>query len=235
MLKNLIHLCNGLSNNLTYKALAIPIECDFLDNTMIGSISGVLARKAPNQILVEAGGVGYELEISMHTFTVLPAVGERVSLSTHLQVREDAHLLYGFWHEAERMAYRQLVKTNGVGPRTALAILSTFSVPQLIHAVQSADAKLLTRVPGIGAKTADRLLLELKDKLTSLPLANSDTAPSGLFAPSPAAQSALAEVRGALISLGYKESEVTTLLKTIPEPRSVEEGIRQALKALAKT
>lgn len=198
---------------------------------MIGAITGILLHKAPSQILVDVHGVGYELEISMHTYTQLPAIGERVSLRTHLQVREDAHILFGFAHEAERMAYRQLVRVNGVGARTALAILSTFTVAQLSQAVNARDVKLLTKVPGIGGKTAERLLVELKDRF-NVPF--DDMGSSNLFAPSAQSISAGQEVRSALIALGYKEAEVNLIMKSIPDPTTVEDGIRQALKALSK-
>lgn len=198
---------------------------------MIGAIAGVLLHKTPTLILVDVQGVGYELEISMHTYTELPAVGERVMLRSHLQVREDAHILFGFAHEVERMAYRQLVKVNGVGARTALAILSTFTVAQLSQAIHARDVKLLTRVPGIGGKTAERLLVELKDRFN---VPNVTEGSTHLFAPSAQSASAANEVREALLSLGYKESEVNHLMKSMPEPTTVEEGIRYALKTLSK-
>lgn len=199
---------------------------------MIASLFGKLTQKTPTQINIEVVGVGYEVEISMHTYTALPAVGEMVALRTHLQVREDAHTLYGFIHEAERIAYRQLIRINGIGARTALAILSTFTVSQLAQAIVARDVKLLTRVPGIGGKTAERLLVELKDRF-QIP-AESMGAGSALFAPTPTAKQVIDEVRQALLSLGYKESEVTALLRNMPEEMSVEDGIRQALKQLAK-
>src|SRR6266498_5837918 len=132
---------------------------------MIGRLAGTLLEKNPPQIVVDAGGVGYEVEVPMSTFYNLPASGERVMLLTHLVVREDAHLLYGFGSEAERRAFRQLLKISGVGARTALAVLSGLSVAELAQAVTMQDTGRLTKIPGIGKKTAERLLLELKDKL----------------------------------------------------------------------
>src|SRR5690606_20845016 len=131
---------------------------------MIGRISGVLAEKHPPQILVEAGGVGYDIEVPMSTFYSLPASGERVVLLTHLVVREDAHLLYGFCSDAERRAFRLLLKISGIGARTALAVLSGLSVAELAEAVAAQESGRLVKIPGIGRKTAERLLLELKDK-----------------------------------------------------------------------
>ena len=192
---------------------------------MIGRISGTLLEKNPPQVLLEAQGVGYEIDVPMSTFYNLPAVGERVSLHTHLVVREDAHLLYGFASEAERRAFRQLLKISGVGARTALSLLSGMSVADLVQAVASQEAGLLTRVPGIGKKTAERLLLELKGKLgTEL----SSGVEVNRAAP------AASDVLNALLSLGYNEKEARYALKQLPEGLSVSDGIRQALKSLAR-
>ncbi len=193
---------------------------------MIGRIQGVLLEKHPPQILVDANGVGYDVEVPMSTFYNLPATGERVTLLTHLVVREDAHLLYGFGTEAERRLFRQLLKIAGVGARTALAVLSGMSVAELSAAVISQDTGRLTKVPGIGKKTAERLLLELKDKLGAESLAG-----ISVQRPAPAAS----DVLRALIALGYSEKEALGAVKKLPESLSVADGIRQALKQLSKT
>jgi len=192
---------------------------------MIGRLSGVLLDKSPPQITVEAGGVGYELEVPMSTFYGLPAAGERVMLLTHLVVREDAHLLYGFATENERRAFRQLLKISGVGARTALAVLSGMSVAELVDAVVTQDSGRLVKVPGIGRKTAERLLLELKGKLAGDAVAgvavNRQTAPTG-------------DVVNALLALGYSDKEAAHAVKQLPPGLSLSEGIRQALKSLSK-
>ncbi|MBE7425836.1 MAG: Holliday junction branch migration protein RuvA [Burkholderiaceae bacterium] len=190
---------------------------------MIGRLTGTLADKAPPQVLIDVGGVGYELDVPMSTFYNLPALGERVTLLTHLVVREDAHLLYGFGAAAERATFRQLIRIAGVGPRTALAILSGLSVPELAQAVSRQDGARLVKVPGIGKKTAERLLLELKDKL----------APdlSGAAAVSNDAQ---ADIVQALLALGYNEREAGAALKQLPPDIAVAEGIKQALRALSR-
>ena len=192
---------------------------------MIGRISGILLEKNPPQVVVDAQGVGYEIDVSMSTFYNLPATGERVVLYTHLVVREDAHLLFGFATEPERKAFRQLLKISGVGARTALSVLSGMSVGELAQAVTMQDAARLTKVPGIGKKTAERLMLELKGKL-GLDLggvaAVNRTAPI------------TSDVLNALLSLGYNEKEALYALKQLPDGLSVSDGIRQALKSLAK-
>jgi Holliday junction DNA helicase RuvA len=192
---------------------------------MIGRIQGVLLEKNPPQILVECAGVGYELEVPMSTLYNLPATGERVTLLTHLLVREDAHLLYGFGSDGERRAFRQLLKISGVGARTALAVLSGLSVGELAEAVTLQETGRLTRIPGIGKKTAERLLLELKDKL-GVELAAA-SAPNRV-AP------ASSDVLHALLSLGYSEKEAVGAVKLVPEGLAVAEGIRHALKFLSK-
>jgi Holliday junction DNA helicase RuvA len=192
---------------------------------MIGRIQGVLLEKNPPQILVECAGVGYEVEVPMSTFYNLPATGERVTLLTHLVVREDAHLLYGFGSDGERRAFRQLLKISGVGARTALAVLSGLSVGELAEAVTLQETGRLTRIPGIGKKTAERLLLELKDKL-GVELA-------AAAAPNRAAP-ASSDVLHALLSLGYSEKEAVGAVKLVPEGLAVAEGIRHALKFLSR-
>jgi Holliday junction DNA helicase RuvA len=192
---------------------------------MIGRIQGVLLEKNPPQILVECAGVGYEVEVPMSTFYNLPVTGERVTLLTHLVVREDAHLLYGFGSDGERRAFRQLLKISGVGARTALAVLSGLSVGELAEAVTLQETGRLTRIPGIGKKTAERLLLELKDKL-GVELAAAS-------APNRAAP-ASSDVLRALLSLGYSEKEAVGAVKLVPEGLAVAEGIRHALKVLSK-
>lgn len=192
---------------------------------MIGRLSGALLEKNPPQILVEAQGIGYELEVPMSTFYNLPANGERVTLFTHLVIREDAHLLFGFGSEAERRVFRQLLKISGVGARTALAVLSGLSVGELVDAVTMQESGRLVKIPGIGRKTAERLLLELKDKL------GADMV-SGVAVNRP--KPASSDVMNALLSLGYSEKEAVHAVKQLPGGLSVSDGIRQALKLLAK-
>ncbi len=187
---------------------------------MIGRISGKLAGKHPPQVLVDVGGVAYELDVPMSTFYGLPATGEAVSLYTHLVVREDAHTLYGFATLEERTAFRQLIRISGVGARTALSVLSGLSVSDLAHAVAQQDAAPLTRVPGIGKKTAERLLLELKGKLV-------ETAPS-------AGTQQASDVVNALVALGYSDKEALAAAKGLAPGIPVAEAIRAALKSLAK-
>ena len=192
---------------------------------MIGQIAGVLLEKNPPQVVVEAGGVGYEIEVPMSTFYNLPASGERVTLLTHLVVREDAHLLFGFASEAERRVFRQLLKISGIGARTALAVLSGMSVGELVETVAAQESARLVRIPGIGKKTAERLLLELKDKL-GLEMVGG----VAVNRPRPAAS----DVMNALLGLGYSDREAQLAVKRLPEGLSVSEGIRHALKSLAK-
>ena len=195
---------------------------------MIGRIAGVLLDKAPPQIIVDVQGVGYEIEVPMSTFYVLPASGERVSLFTHLVVREDAQLLYGFASETERRVFRQLIRISGIGARTALALLSGMSVTELVGAVSRQEAARLIKVPGIGRKTAERLLLELKDKLAA------DAAiAQGAAAGTP--RSVSDDVVHALIALGYSEKEASQAVKQLPEGLTLSDGIRQALRMLAKS
>jgi len=192
---------------------------------MIGRLSGTLLEKNPPQILIDAAGVGYEIEVPMSTFYNLPASGEQVILLTHLVVREDAHLLYGFGSELERRAFRQLIKISGVGARIALAVLSGMSVAELIDAIAAQEPGRLVKIPGIGRKTAERLLLELKDKLgTGLP--------AGVAVNR--AKPASSDITHALLALGYSEKEALGVVKQLPDGLSVSDGIRQALKFLAK-
>jgi len=192
---------------------------------MIGRISGVLAEKNPPQVVVDVNGVGYEIDVPMSTFYHLPATGEKVTLHTQLIVREDAHLLYGFGTEAERATFRQLLKVSGVGPKVALAVLSGLSVNDLAAAVATQDTAMLVRVPGIGKKTAERLLLELKDKVVAvMPV-------TGAGAGVPKGN----DVLNALLSLGYNDREALSAIKQLPADLSVADGIRQALKLLARS
>jgi Holliday junction DNA helicase RuvA len=192
---------------------------------VIGRIQGILVQKDFPQIVVSCSGVGYEIDVPMSTFYPLPRTGEEVTLLTHLVVREDAHLLYGFLTVRERATFRQLLKISGVGPKVALNVLSGMSVEDLAAAVQSEDAGRLTRVPGIGKKTAERLVLELRDKLPKATLA----------APAENANAATADVLNALLGLGYNEREAQAAVKQLPPDLQLADAIRQALKALAKT
>jgi holliday junction DNA helicase RuvA len=192
---------------------------------MIGRITGTLAEKSPPLVLVDVGGVGYEVDVPMSTFYNLPGLGDRVVLLTHFVVREDAQLLYGFLTAAERATFRLLVKISGVGPRTALSILSGLSVGELASAVSVQDSARLVKVPGIGKKTAERLLLELKGKLgADLGLPH----PGAAFA----ASDAQADIVQALVALGYNEREANIALKALPPDVGVSDGIKLALKAL---
>lgn len=193
---------------------------------MIGSLRGLLAWKAPPQLLVEAHGVGYELEAPMSTFYGLPPVGSEVRLLTHLVVREDAQLLYGFLTDAERSAFRELIRISGIGPRMALAVLSGLSVSDLTQAVALQEPGRLVKVPGIGKKTADRLLLELKGKLGPTQQASGQQTASADHA---------ADILRALLALGYSEREASQAARQLPADTPVSEGIRQALKLLARS
>lgn len=191
---------------------------------MIGRLHGKLIEKTPPQVLVDVGGVGYEVDVPMSTFCNLPAEGSEITLLTHFIVREDAQLLYGFATAAERQTFRALIRISGVGPRIALAVLSGMSTQYLADAVEQGNATLLTRVPGIGKKTADRLVLELKGKL-----AGNAFAPAG-----GAASAAQADILSALMALGYSEREAQASVRALPAEVTVSEGIRLALKALAR-
>ena len=191
---------------------------------MIGKLTGTLGDKNPPQVLVDCNGVGYEVDVPMSTFYNLPGVGERVTLLTHFVVREDAQILYGFGSPGERETFRQLIKIAGVGPRTALSVLSGMSVGDIAQAVTAQDAARLVKVPGIGKKTAERLLLELKGKL------GADLGLPGAAVTSDEG----ADIVQALVALGYSDKEAAAALKSLPKDVGVAEGIRLALKALAK-
>ena len=192
---------------------------------MIGKLTGTLLEKNPPQILIDCHGVGYEVDVPMSTFYNLPALGESVSLLTHFVVREDAQILYGFGSAEEREAFRQLVKISGVGPRTALSVLSGMGVADLAQAVTGQDIARIVKVPGIGKKTAERLLLELKGKLG---------ADIGQGAAASAVGDAASDIQQALMALGYSEKDAALALKALPKDVGVSEGIKLALKSLAK-
>jgi holliday junction DNA helicase RuvA len=191
---------------------------------MIGKLSGTLIEKNPPQVMVDCHGVGYEVDVPMSTFYNLPTVGETVALLTHFVVREDAQILYGFATSQERAAFRQLIKISGVGPRMALGVLSGLSVDELAQAISLQEAGRLVKIPGIGKKTAERLLLELKGKMgTDL----------GVTAVGHA-HSAQNDILQALMALGYSDKEASAAFKQLPSDIGVSDGIKQALKALAK-
>ena len=191
---------------------------------MIGKLTGQLLEKNPPQVLVDCHGVGYEMQVPMSTFYNLPALGQPVSLLTQMIVREDAQLLYGFETAAERQTFRELIKVSGIGPRMALAVLSGMSVQELAQTISQQQAGRLVKVPGIGKKTAERLLLELKGKL-------------GVDLGAPHAQTAndhQSDILQALLALGYNDKEAASALKALPADVGVSEGIKLALKALAR-
>ena len=191
---------------------------------MIGRLTGLLAEKTPPQVLIDVGGVGYEVDVPMSSFYNLPGLGERVTLLTHFVVREDAQLLFGFLTAPERAVFRQLIKISGIGPRMALGLLSGLSVAELTQAVAQQQAGRLVKVPGIGKKTAERLLLELKGKLgPDLGL------PGG-----PIVSDAQADIVQALVALGYSERDAAAALKALPAEVGVSDGIKLALKALSR-
>jgi len=196
---------------------------------MIGSLTGRIAAKIPPQVTLEVAGVGYEVEVPMSTFLQLPPPGHDVRLLTHLVVREDAHVLYGFGSEEERRLFRNLLKVSGVGPKIALALLSGMSVEAFARCVQQQDVAPLTRVPGIGRKTAERLLMEMRDRLASPVLPEGGAAFSAAGTPESEAFDALVN------ALGYKPAEATRLLKAVePGKHSTEEWIRRALQNAAR-
>lgn len=193
---------------------------------MIGRITGTLLEKNPPQVLVDVQGVGYEIDVPMSTFYGLPKLGDQVALFTHMVVREDAQLLYGFGSDAERATFRTLLKVSGVGPKVGLAVLSGMSVNDLAEAVATQESGRLVKVPGIGKKTAERLLLELRDKLkvdVRIAVGASATKTSNT-----------SDILNALIGLGYSEREALMAVKLLPAEVSVSDGIRQALKSLSK-
>jgi Holliday junction DNA helicase RuvA len=192
---------------------------------MIGRITGTLVEKHPPHVLLDVSGVGYEIDVPMSTFYNLPASGERITLYTHLAIREDAHLLYGFGTDSERQAFRQLLKVSGIGAKTALSVLSGMSVSDLANAIASQEPGRLTKVPGIGKKTAERLLLDLRDKFSAaVAVVAIGTAPSGE-----------SDMLNALNALGYNDKEASWAVKQLPADLSVSDGIRQALKLLSKS
>jgi Holliday junction DNA helicase RuvA len=199
---------------------------------MIGFLRGRLAAKHPPQLLVDVGGVGYEVEAPMSTFYVLPPTGTDVSLFTHLVVREDAHVLFGFGSERERRLFRELIKVSNVGPKLALALLSGMSVDNFLACIEAQDADMLVKIPGVGRKTAERLLIEMKDRVKHV---------TGLGSALPAVEGVVNSVNGAqseafsaLVALGYKPAEVTRLLKAVDSSaKTTEELIRGALQAAA--
>ena len=190
---------------------------------MIGRLTGILLEKNPPQVLIDVHGVGYEVDVPMSTFYNLPGNGEKVTLLTHFIVREDGQFLYGFASESERYAFRQLIKISGVGARMALAVLSGLSVGDLAQAIARQESGRLTKSPGIGKKTAERLLLELKGKLA-------DALPSATFA----VEDSQHDILNALLALGYNDREASAAMKQLPAGLSTSDGIRQALKLLSK-
>jgi len=192
---------------------------------MIGRLSGILLEKNPPQVLLDVQGVGYEVDVPMSTFYNLPALNEKVVLHTQLIVREDAHLLFGFLTHEERVAFHQLLKISGVGPKLALSVLSGLSIGDLALAVANKDATRLTRIPGVGKKTAERLLLELQGKFAVTGVAGAQSA---------ATASSGSDIVNALLALGYNEKEADWAAKQLPKDADVSGGIRQALKLLSK-
>lgn len=192
---------------------------------MIGRLQGKLVEKAPPQILIDVNGVGYEVDVPMSTFCNLPVEGQPVTLLTHMVVREDAQLLYGFATASERQAFRALIRISGIGPRMALAVLSGMSPNDLADAVEQGNTGLLTRVPGIGKKTAERLVLELKGKLNGSAFASTT---------GPTTSAIQNDIVSALIALGYSEREAQSAVRQLPPDVTVNDGIRLTLKALAR-
>jgi holliday junction DNA helicase RuvA len=193
---------------------------------VIGRLTGRLIEKHPPQVLLDVQGVGYEVDVPMSTFYNLPAVGDTLTLHTHLIVREDAHLLYGFGTEDERHAFRQLLRISGVGPKLGLAVLSGLSVGDLAQAVAAQETGRLTKIPGVGKKTAERLILELRDKLDASKV---------ISVVAGASVATSADIANALSALGYNDREVEWAMKQLPQGAGVSDGIRQALKMLSKS
>lgn len=189
---------------------------------MIAKLSGILIEKTPPLVVIDCQGVGYEVEVPMSTFYDLPELGQKVQLLTHFVVREDAQLLYGFASIQEKQTFRQLLKVNGIGAKSALAILSGVSLDELMMAVSQQEVAVLTQVPGVGKKTAERLLLELKDKFALSDLGPANAAPSNTQ-----------DILNALLALGYNEREVVKVVKTLDKDIGVSEGIKQALQLLS--
>jgi Holliday junction DNA helicase RuvA len=203
---------------------------------MIGSVRGRIASKTPPQLMVDVGGIGYELEAPMSTYFHLPAIGEEVSLLTHLVVREDAHVLYGFGTESERRLFRSLIKVSGVGPKIALALLSGISVEAFSRCIENEDISALIKVPGIGRKTAERLIVEMRDRLKDSAF-TVGAPPSGVQESEwRKTVSPESEAHDALLALGYRPAEATRLLKAVgPGTHSTEELIRRALQGAGST
>lgn len=195
---------------------------------MISRLSGRLIEKCPPQIVIDVQGVGYEVDVSMQTYYVLPALNEPVNVYTQLVIREDAHLLFGFASKEERATFRQLVKVSGIGAKTAMGILSALSSDDLANAIEREDLKCLSSVPGIGKKTAERMVLELRGKLSTL------TPVSGLFGASGQAAQSHDDVVSTLLALGYTEKEARAAIKGLPQDVDVSEGVRLALKNITK-
>ena len=191
---------------------------------MIARLNGILIEKSPPQVIVDCNGVGYEVEVPMSTFYNLPEVGNKIQLLIHFVVREDAQLLYGFGSEQEKSTFKQLLKVNGIGAKSALSILSGVAIDDLVEAVNRQEVGMLTRIPGIGKKTAERLLLELKDKFAITGSTTTTSQP----------KSASYDVLNALIALGYNEREAGAAVKLLPKEVTVADGIKQALKSLSK-
>ncbi len=197
---------------------------------MIGFLRGMLAAKHPPQLIVDVNGVGYEIEAPMSTFYVLPAVGNEVKLVTHLHVREDAQILFGFSTEAERRLFRDLIRISGVGAKMALAILSGISIEGFVRCVQEEDTASLIKVPGVGKKTAERLIVEMRDRIEK----GAQVTPSGAKMTAEARPTAAAEAQNALVALGYRPAEAVRLLASVDtDGRSTEDIIRQALQNIA--
>ena len=193
---------------------------------MIAKLNGILIDKAPPQVVIDCNGVGYEVEVPMSTFYNLPEIGVKVQLLIYMVVREDAQLLYGFGSEQEKSTFKQLLKVNGIGAKSALSILSGVSIDDLIQAISSQDVAMLTRVPGVGKKTAERLLLELKDKFSI-----NGVSSVGVTQP----KSAASDILNALIALGYHDKEALCATKLLPKDITVAEGIKQSLRLLSKS
>jgi len=190
---------------------------------MIGRIQGKILEKIPPHILVDCNGVGYEIEVPMTTFYDLPEVGREVVLLTHFLVREDAQLLFGFATDQERIIFRKLLKVNGIGAKASLSILSGMTVNELTHSIQTKDVNSLTKIPGVGKKTAERLILELKDKFSDTEFASSKNQGS----------SELSDIQNALLALGYNQKDILTVTKDLDANVTVNDGIKQALKLLS--
>ena len=191
---------------------------------MIARLNGTLIDKSPPQVIVDCNGVGYEVEVPMSTFYNLPEIGKQIQLLIHFVVREDAQLLYGFGSEQEKSTFKQLLKVNGIGAKSALSILSGVAIDDLVEAVNRQEVGMLTRIPGIGKKTAERLLLELKDKFLVTGSATTTSLP----------KTASYDVLNALIALGYNDREAGAAVKLLPKEVTVADGIKQALKSLSK-